>query len=103
MAASDRQMGELHKAVATELFAQVVGIDEPQEDGSIKRIRPSPAVLSASIAFLKNNNTTADVEDNAALRDLGAALKARSKKKLPQAMLDEAAESYATSMGGTLQ
>lgn len=103
MAASDKQLGDLHKQVAVALSEQVVGFKEPQEDGSVKQVRPSPALLGAAIAFLKNNSITADVEDNAALRDLGAALKARSKKKLPQAMLDEAADSYSTSMGGTLQ
>ena len=103
MAASDKKLGGLHEIVADAFIEQVQGYDEEQEDGRIKRIRPSPALLGAATAFLKNNNVTADVEDNAALRDLGAALKARSKKKLPQAMLDDAAEAYSTSMGGMLQ
>ena len=50
-------------------------------------------------AFLKNNNVTADAEDNEALRDLGKALQARRKKQMPQAALDAAADMYATQMG----
>lgn len=102
MAASDKTLGELHKQVAAALTEQVAGYTVVEDDVE-KLVRPSPALLGAAIAFLKNNNITADVEDNAALRDLGEALKARSKKRLPQAMLDDAADAYAHSMGGLMQ
>ena len=103
MAASDKTLGNLHELVAAALTEQVQGYEEEDKEGVTRLVRPSPALLGAATAFLKNNNITADVEDNAALRDLGAALKARSKKKLPQAMLDDAAEAYSTSMGSMLQ
>ncbi len=105
--ASSNALGALHSKVATALSEQVDGYKEEifGPEGTVtgeRTIRPSPALLGAAIAFLKNNNITADAEDNAELRKLGQALEARRKKKLPQAALDEAAEVYAASMG-TLQ
>lgn len=107
MAASEGKLGELHEAVATELKEQVVGYDEPilDQEGNeqgVRRVRPSPALLGAAIAFLKNNNITADAEDNEALRELGAKLKDRRSKRIPQASLDAAADAYAERFGGGL-
>lgn len=102
MAASDKTLGELHQAVAVALQEQVVGYVDTSEDGKEVTIRPSPALLGAAIAFLKNNNITADPEENAALKDLGQALAARRKRKIPAAALDEAAEHFAT-MNGVIQ
>lgn len=96
MAASDKVLGTLHEKVAHALAEQVDGYTVI-EDEVEKVVRPSPALLSAAIAFLKNNNITADAVDNAALRDLSEALSARRKKKIPQSVLDEAAEQYAFS------
>lgn len=98
MAASDKVLGNLHAEVAKALTEQVVGFVEVTEEGE-KTIRPSPALLGAAIAFLKNNNITADAEDNAELRELGVALAARRKRKLPAAALDEAAEHFANMHG----
>lgn len=98
MAASESKLGALHEAVADALTEQVKGYEEETEEGT-KLVRPSPALLGAAIAFLKNNNITADAEDNAALRDLSQALQAKRKRKLPQAALDEAAETFSTSYG----
>ena len=98
MAASEKVLGELHAAVATALTEQVKGY-LVVEDEVEKEVKPSPALLGAAIAFLKNNNITADAEDNAALRELGESLKARRQKKLPPAMLDAAAEAFAERFG----
>ena len=110
MAASDKKLGALHEQVADALAEQVVGYDEPviSAEGEVvatKRVRASPALLGAAIAFLKNNNVTADPEDNLALRDLNEKLKARRNKKLPQAELDAAADAFADryGMGMTVQ
>ena len=102
MAASDKTLGALHEAVATALSEQVKGYEEQTDEGT-KLVRPSPALLGAAIAFLKNNNITADVEDNSALRELGKALKARRNRKLPQAELDAAADHFAQVNGMQLQ
>lgn len=102
MAASEKVLGELHEQVAKALTEQVVGYTETLEDGSSKLIRPSPALLGAAIAYLKNNNITADAEDNEALRELGAKLKERRSKRIPQASLDAAADAYAERFGGGL-
>ena len=103
MAASDKKLGALHEYVAEALSEQVQGYDEEttgaEGEITVKRIRPGAAVLGAAIAFLKNNNVTADPEDNLALRDLSEKLKARRNKKLPQAELDAAAEEFANRYG----
>ena len=98
MAASDKVLGELHAKVASALTEQVDGYTVV-EDNVEKVVKPSPALLSAAIAFLKNNNITADAEDNVALRNLGDALAARRKKRIPQAALDDAALTYASYTG----
>lgn len=103
MAASDKKLGALHEAVADALTEQVNGYTAVDEEGREKVVKASPALLSAAIAFLKNNNITADAEDNIALRELGEALSARRKKKIPQLNLDEAAEQYALSVNGPMQ
>lgn len=106
MAASETLLGELHQALAYEFKEQLTPREEPvfnkdgEQTGS-KIVRASPAVLSAITAFLKNNNVTADVEDNAAMRQLSEALAARRKKKIPQAQLDAAAEAFADRFGGS--
>ena len=99
MAASEKKLGELHEAVATAFTEQVAGFVETDEEGREKVIRPSPALLGAAVAFLKNNNITADAEGNEKLRELGAALKARREKRVPQTALDQAADAFATSVG----
>lgn len=98
MAASEKVLGDLHAAVANALTEQVKGYTVV-EDEVEKEVKPSPALLGAAIAFLKNNNITADAEDNAALRELGESLKARRQKKLPPAMLDAAAEAFSERFG----
>ena len=108
MAASEQKLGALHEAVADALSEQVKGytaIELNAQGEQVEReVKASPALLSAAIAFLKNNNITADAEDNEALRNLGQALAARRKKKIPQVALDEAAETFASRFGGsTLQ
>lgn len=103
MAASEKVLGTLHEAVADALTEQVKGYvtQEVTAAGDVVDIpvKPSPALLGAAIAFLKNNNITADVEDNAAMRQLSEALAARRKKKIPQAQLDAAASDFADRFG----
>lgn len=101
MAASDVTLGKLHEQVAQALSEQVQGYVEQTDEGE-RTVRPSPALLGAAIAFLKNNNITASPAENEALRDLGEKLKARRNKRIPQANLDAAAEDYANRFGGSL-
>lgn len=106
MAASEQKLGDLHEAVADALSEQVRGYTKvelnAEGDQVETEVKASPALLSAAIAFLKNNNITADAEDNEALRNLGQALAARRKKKIPQAALDDAADQFASRFGGGL-
>lgn len=105
MAASEKKLGDLHEAVADALTEQVKGYTHTElnrEGDEVEiEVKASPALLSAAIAFLKNNNITADVEDNAAMRQLSEALAARRKKKIPQVQLDAAAEEFAARFGDT--
>lgn len=103
MAAKESELGTLHKIVAAAFIEQVAGYDEEQEDGRVRRVRPSPALLGAAVTYLKNNSITADVEGNAALRTLNDNLAARRNKRIPQAALDAAADAYSERFGGTLQ
>ena len=59
MAASTKTLGSLHELVAQALAEQVQGYTETDDEGNERVVRPSPAVLGAAIAFLKNNNITA--------------------------------------------
>lgn len=106
MAASEKKLGDLHEAVADALSEQVKGYTKVELTAEGERVetevKASPALLSAAIAFLKNNNITADAEDNAALRELNSALQARRKKKIPQAALDDAAEAFSSRFGGDM-
>lgn len=99
MAASAKTLGELHEAVATAFSEQVVGFVETDEDGKERTVRPSPALLGAAVAFLKNNNITADPETNAALGELKDKLAARRKGKVSAELLDQAANDFAAHMG----
>jgi hypothetical protein len=101
MAASEQKLGDLHEAVADAFAEQVKGFVEQGEDGVEKVVRPSPALLGAAVAFLKNNNITADATQNEALVGLSKALQARRRKQLPQQALDEAADSFSRSGGGS--
>lgn len=103
MAASAKILGDLHKHVAQAFTEQVVGYTEEVERGDklvTVTVRPSPALLGAAVAFLKNNNVTADPETNASLSKLKDTLAARRKGHVSPAVLDAAAESYAAHMGG---
>ena len=100
MAANAKTLGELHEAVATAFSEQVKGFVEADEEGKERTVRPSPALLGAAVAFLKNNNITADPETNAALGELKDKLAARRKGKVSAELLDQAANDFAAHMGG---
>lgn len=99
MPATDKELGELHKQVAIALTEQVKGVEFENEAGKAVKVLPSPALLGAAIAFLKNNNITADAEGNQALKELNAKLAERRVRKVPQSALDEAASAYAATVG----
>ena len=103
MAASDKTLGALHQKVAAALTEQVEGYEETVYDKEgepqVNLVRPSPALLGAAIAFLKNNNITADATENEALKDLSSKLAARRRGKIPQSALDEAADAFAAHSG----
>ena len=91
MAASDTELGELHKVLAQQLKVAIVKEDV------------TAAILGVTVAFLKNNNITADAVHNAELDGLKDALQARrTKGKLSRAALEEAAKAFEDASGGGL-
>ena len=100
MAASAKTLGDLHEKVAVAFAEQVEGFVETDAEGQERTVRPSPALLGAAVAFLKNNNITADPETNAALGELKDKLAARRKGKVSAELLDRAANDFAAHMGG---
>ena len=75
---------------------------ENVEDNVEKVVKPSPALLSAAIAFLKNNNITADPATNAALAGLAETLQKRRTKAggLTRAAMEEASGHFDAILGG---
>lgn len=99
MAATDKQLGELHRLVAeslTQALQEADAIEDPTDRAyAIKEAR------AQAITFLKNNSITADVTTDTALSSLREKLRAR--QRVPQAGLQEAAEAFAKSHGDMLQ
>lgn len=102
--ASEDALGALHKAVAEALTQAVTPTEVDLGDGKKGTVLPSAAHLGAAIAFLKNNNITADPATNKELHGLEAALQARRQKRgLSQTDLDDAARAFAAANGDMIQ
>lgn len=85
MSASENILKELHAQLAQELL-DIVRSGVPVFDKEGKEIgtrKATAAELSVAVAFLKNNEITADLNDSDATRELREALEARRKKKAP--------------------
>lgn len=108
--ATEDEMAELHGAVAVTLkdviqegVTVVVGRGESQ---AIEKVTAPAAYLAAAIAFLKNNNITADASSNQELDDLTAALKKRrleQKDRMSKRTVDDLADQLHKDMGGFTQ
>lgn len=96
MAATDQRLGELH-ALLTEHFAEILSGTVKDEDGQ-PYIVPA-AVLGTIVAFLKNNNITADPTTNKAVAGLTAMLERKATKRMSRKALDEAAEAFGAANG----
>jgi hypothetical protein len=103
--ATEGTLGALHALVATALTAR---LNEPLRKGDdlvpvpgTEGMGCSSSDIQAAIAFLKNNNITADPETNSELADLNKALAARRKDR-KQAMLSQqaAADDFEQRLGG---
>lgn len=85
--ATEDELGHLHATVARGLRAALEG-------------EPTAAVFGAAIAFLKNNNITADPTRNSDLLDLQDKLVQRRKeKKLSLTQLREAQDDFEKLVG----
>ena len=85
MSASENILKELHAQLAQELLDIVRnGVPVFDKEGNESGTRKATAAeLSVAVAFLKNNEITADLNDSDATRELREALEARRKKKAP--------------------
>lgn len=93
--ASEEALGELHAAVATTL-TEIIKVR--QEGESL--IVPGAAHIAAAIAFLKNNNITADAGSNAELDELTRTLHQRRANGKGKLNLTEAVETLERDLGG---
>ena len=104
--ASEAKLAELHGALAEVLTKQ---LDMPivTKDGVIVQdtegLGVSAAVLSVAVAFLKNNNISADAAGNTGLNDLAAKLAAKreeAKRNLRKPLdFNQAVEDFEKSAG----
>lgn len=103
--ASEDKLGELHGVIATELASIIAeGATVMTKDGDPVKVSAGPAYFGAAIAFLKNNNITADPATDAGLLDLQRTLSARRKdRKASLTGLDEAADAFAAINGSMIQ
>lgn len=93
--ASEDALGELHGEVARTL-TEIVRV---RKDGD-SLIVPGAAHIAAAIAFLKNNNITADASSNAELDELNRTLKERRARGKGRLNLTEAVETLERDLGG---
>lgn len=94
MSASENILKELHAQLAQELLDIVRnGVPVFDKEGNEAGTRKATAAeLSVAVAFLKNNEITADLNDSDATRELREALEARRRKKkavMPDFLSDE--------------
>ena len=85
MSASENILKELHAQLAQELLDIVRnGVPVFDKEGNELGTRKATAAeLSVAVAFLKNNDITADLDDSDATKALREALEARRKKAKP--------------------
>lgn len=102
--ASESALGTLHAAVAEALTDVIAnGAVVTDKEGEAVRITAPAAYLGAAIAFLKNNNITADAETNAGLSRLREQLNQRKGKGLTPEVLADAEAEFDRMHGGSLQ
>lgn len=85
MSASENILKELHAHLAQELL-DIVRNGVPifdKEGNEVGTRKATAAELSVAVAFLKNNEITADLNDSDATKALREALEARRKKAKP--------------------
>lgn len=85
MSASESLLKELHAQLAQELLAIVRnGVPVLDKEGTEVGTRKATAAeLSVAVAFLKNNEITANLDDTDATKALREALEARRKRAKP--------------------
>jgi hypothetical protein len=108
--ASDKDLGDLHGAIAVGLTTivkegVVIGLDD---EGAPIKAAASAAYYMAAITLLKNNNITADASKNASLAGLTDTLaeKRRARKTGMTSMADalkDAGHDLERELGGPLQ
>ena len=84
-AASSKELGGLHDAIATVLAAQISETQkELDADGNTTDVEfhtATPALLTVAIKFLKDNDITCTVEDSKGLSEMQDELAKRRKRR----------------------
>lgn len=96
--ATENDLGALHALVAKALKAKVISplFVEGEAVAGTEGLGASASDLAAAITFLKNNNITADPDQNSDLAELKTALEARRKNsKLSLLANQDAAADFA--------
>ena len=85
MAASDATLKALHAVLAEQLLDMIQnGVPVFDKEGNESGTRKATAAeLAVAVAFLKNNEITANLDDSDATKALREALEARRKKAKP--------------------
>ena len=85
MAASDATLKALHAVLAEQLLDMIQnGVPVFDKEGNESGTRKATAAeLSVAVAFLKNNEITANLDDSDATKALREALEARRKRAKP--------------------
>lgn len=103
--ASDADLGDLHALVALVLGSKLKAPLYDSEGEPIPGTEycgATAAEISVAVAFLKNNNITADPETNKGLEDLRKRLqenRANGKKALTKKAIDDAAAQFERDLG----
>lgn len=106
--ATDAELSALHGAIARGLTEVVTAgvVAAVKEDGEEVRTAAPAAYFMAAITLLKNNNITADAEQNSDLAELNRALaerRANAKRKFTARDIEEAASALERDLGGMPQ
>lgn len=100
--ATEKDLGELHGAVARTLTDIVAnGVEVPSEEGTTRVTAPA-SYLAVAVSFLKNNNITApsDNKDVADLRAKLAERRAKGKGAITKASIEDATAQLERELGG---
>lgn len=107
--ATESELADLHGVIATTLKEVILEgstvVVGKGDDAVVEKVTASAAYIMAGIAFLKNNNVTADPGSNKELDDLQKAIaerRQRSKERMSKRTIEQVAETFERDLAGGL-